>query len=401
MHIALWSPAWPLEKNQNGIVTYVHWMKRGLEQQGHRVSIFTERRDQTVVDSRVYQVDRARPSLLRRIARRLNRGHFSDMRIVGEFASDIAASMLWVHRKDPIDVIEMEESFGWFAQIASQTRIPLAVKLHGPAFLSLVETELDTQFGREKIAAEGVALRGAETILSPSRSTLDQTIAHYDLHPRSVHYIVNPIVMDEDTPLWSLDSCDHNAILFVGRFDLRKGADVMLEAFKLMLRDNPLLKLIFVGPDRGWVNDDGTKIQFATYRDLLFPAQLRDRIDYRGALPNREVAHLRAHAMVTVVASRWENLGYTLLEAMYQGCPVVCSDAGGCPETVVHGISGRLARSADPEDFCRQLLAVVADRDAAASMGSEARRQVSQQYSLAGVVSASIGVYGSLVASKT
>ena len=30
MHIAMWSPAWPLEKYQNGIVTYVHWMKREL-----------------------------------------------------------------------------------------------------------------------------------------------------------------------------------------------------------------------------------------------------------------------------------------------------------------------------------------------------------------------------------
>jgi glycosyltransferase involved in cell wall biosynthesis len=398
MHIALWSPAWPLEKNQNGIVTYVHWMKRGFEEQGHRVSIFTERCHPAVRDVGVYQVDRTPPSLLRRIVRRLDRAHFSDMHIVGEFASDIAASMLRVHREHPIDVIEIEESFGWFADIASQTRIPLAVKLHGPAFLSLVESELNTPFGREKIAAEGVALRRAETILSPSRSTLDQTITRYGLHPQSAHYIVNPVVMNDDTPLWSLDSCDRNTILFVGRFDLRKGADVVLRAFRLMLRDRPALKLIFVGPDRGWIGEDGTHVRFAAYRDLLFPGELRDRVDYRGPLPNREVAILRTQAMATVVASRWENLGYTLLEAMYQGCPVVCTDAGGCPETVVDSITGRLARSAVAEDFSRQLLAVMADGDAAASMGLEARKQVLDQYSLAQVVASSISVYESLTA---
>jgi glycosyltransferase involved in cell wall biosynthesis len=400
MHIALWSPAWPLEKNQNGIVTYVHWMKRGFERQGHRVSIFTERLHPTAGEVGVYQVDRSTPSLLRRLVRRLNRAHFSDMHIVGEFAADIAAAMLRVHREDPIDVIEMEESFGWFADIANQTRIPLAVKLHGPAFLSLVESELDTQFGGEKIAAEGVALRRAETILSPSRSTLDQTITRYGLHPRSAHYIVNPVVMDDDTPLWTLGSCDRNTVLFVGRFDLRKGADVVLRAFRQMLQDSTDLKLIFVGPDRGWIGEDGAKIQFATFRDLLFPAPLRDRVDYRGPLPNREVAKLRTRAMVSVVASRWENLGYTLLEAMYQGCPVVCTDAGGCPETVVDGISGRLARSGVAEDFSRQLLAVMADREAAAAMGLAARKQVIHQYSLAHVVDSSIGVYESLTARK-
>ena len=31
LHIALWSPAWPLAQYQNGIITYVHWMRQALQ----------------------------------------------------------------------------------------------------------------------------------------------------------------------------------------------------------------------------------------------------------------------------------------------------------------------------------------------------------------------------------
>ena len=36
MHIALFSPGWPLELFHNGIVTFVHAMRPELEALGHR-----------------------------------------------------------------------------------------------------------------------------------------------------------------------------------------------------------------------------------------------------------------------------------------------------------------------------------------------------------------------------
>ena len=40
MHIVLLSPSWPLGF-ANGIVTYTHYLRVGLQQSGHRVSILT------------------------------------------------------------------------------------------------------------------------------------------------------------------------------------------------------------------------------------------------------------------------------------------------------------------------------------------------------------------------
>lgn len=390
MHIAFWSPAWPLEKHQNGIVTYVHWMKRELERQGHRVSVFTGNLDASVNDPRVHLV---RHGVWARAVRRLARPLFPIERDIFEWGRVVAAAMLELHRREPIDIIEMEESFGWSADVGRLTSLPVLVKLHGPAFLSLIGEELGTPSGRERVEREGRALALAAAIASPARSTLDQTLERYRLAPKISQHIVNPLTMDDRAPVWALDTCDRNTILFVGRFDKRKGADVLLRAFELLLREQPNLRLVFVGPDAGLLQSDGSMVHFEAFRDSFVPAQLRASIDFKGRMPNREISHLRVRAMVTVIASRWENQGYTALEAMYQGCPVVSSNAGGSPESVIHGVTGLLARSEDPADFVVQLAAMLDDPQRSAAMGAAARLHVIDRHSSGKVARDSLSLY--------
>ena len=390
MHIALWSPGWPLEHYHNGIVTYVHWVRQHFEALGHRVSVFTPRTTGPVDDPRVHLVQRDRlGGLLRRVAAPL----FSTQRDVFAWGQVIAADLLAVHRQEPIDIVEMEESFGWSADVARLTRLPVLVKLHGPAFLSLVDEELSSPMGKERVLREGAALAAADAIASPSSNTMEQTFAHYHLSPPIRQHVVNPLSMHVDTPQWQLNSCDREKILFVGRFDRRKGADVLLQAFELLLRQRPRLKLVFVGPDLGLRQPDGSRIGFEAFRDATFAPEFRDRIDYRGRMANREIAALRVQAMVTVIASRWENQGYAALEAMYQGCPVVCSDAGGSPESVIHDRTGLLARSEDPADFAAKLATMLDDPQAAAAMGAAARRHVIENHSAAKIAHESLALY--------
>jgi len=390
LHIALWSPAWPLAQYQNGIITYVHWMRSALEALGHRVSIFTGEVGTGVTDREIHLVQRR---LWERAARRLSVRQPSYEEDIFRFSRVIADEILRVHRQSPIDVLEMEESFGLSADVAQRTSIPVLVRLHGPAFLSLVEEELSTEFGQKRIEREGVALRQAEAIVSPSQKTLSQTIERHQLSSPEVHHIVNPLKMDEDTPLWRLGDCDRDSILFVGRFDLRKGADVALQAFRSALRQRPQLRLTFVGPDKGLPATSGEVVDFEQYCEQLFPPELRGQVQYLGRMPNQDIAQLRTRSMVTVVSSRWENQGYTVLEAMFQGCPVVCTDAGGCPETVAHEVTGRLARSGDPESFAAEILAMINDPAGSERIGQAARRYVLEQHAPSAVATASVQLY--------
>ena len=392
MHVAFWSPAWPLQKFQNGIITYVHWMKRELEAQGHRVSVFTGELDAASRDPNIYLVGRSGGRLGRVLAKHVRR-RGSSHSAVFDFGAEIARAIKDVHRRNPIDVVEMEESFGWFADVARLTSLPLVVKLHGPAFLSMVDDELVSPLGLERIEREGQALSKMNSIVAPSRLILQQTLDKYGLRPTDAACIVNPVVMDERTPLWNLQTCDKSSLLFVGRFDLRKGGDIVLRAFALAAKQNQTLRLVFVGPDTGVVGTDGKKIHFNEFRDSVFPAELRARVDYRGRMANEEIMALRTESMLTVIASRWENQGYALLEAMFQGCPVVSTDAGGCPESVVDGVTGLLAKSEDPESFSRQILALVNDPTRAEGLGRAARQHVIEEHSASKVVESALAKY--------
>jgi glycosyltransferase involved in cell wall biosynthesis len=103
---------------------------------------------------------------------------------------------------------------------------------------------------------------------------------------------------------------------------------------------------------------------------------------------------------VTVVASRWESQPYAILEAMAQGCPIVSTDAGACPESIIHGESGLLARSEDSEDFAAKICAILGDPQGAAAMARAAREYVLTHHSAPVVVDAMLECYQAAISAN-
>ncbi len=82
---------------------------------------------------------------------------------------------------------------------------------------------------------------------------------------------------------------------------------------------------------------------------------------------------------------------------MYQGCPVVCTDAGGCPESITDGVNGKLAKSESPEHFAQQLQAILDDPIAAEALGQAARRHVLEFHSMQRVAGDALKMYGDVI----
>lgn len=393
MHVALVSPGWPLKHHPNGVVTYVHWLRQELARQGHRVSVFTGLLAEP--EEGVYLV---RPSFGYRASVWLESKRRSPRFAVLRWGEAIAGAVRRVHRMHPIDVIEMEESFGWAADVMRYTSIPTVVKLHGPAFISLLGEELKSPFAKAKIEREGVALRRVQVLTAPARRTLQATIERYRLTPQVSRTIVNPLSLPASAPLWHLGRCDRTKLLFVGRFDELKGGDLVLQAFARLLATNPTLTLVFVGFDSGVPGSDGRTIQFDELKSSLFSSDEAARVDYRGKLTPEEIYSLRAEALVTIVASRQENQSYTALEAMLQGCPLVSSDAGGQGEIIADCVTGLLAATGSAEDLAEKLQTLIDDPSRAAELGSNARSHVLVHHCPVRVVAQTLAAYGEAAA---
>ena len=390
MHIALVSPAWPPGNYANGIVTYVGCMRKELLSQGHRVSIFSgqvgkDQRDPDVHAVRLSTLERTRQFLASRVLDR----HPS----LFDGGEHIARVILRQHARNPIDVIEMEETFGWAGEVARTSNIPVVVKLHGPAFLHLVEEELRTAFGAERAWREGLELARLPVIVAPSRSTLHRTVSHYSLRSTILEHVVNPVAIPADFTLWSLDSCNRYTVLFVGRFDKIKGGDLILGAFQRLLSREPRLNLVFVGPDPGLILPNGERVDIHTFIASMGDDAVRRAVSYRGRLGAAEIGALRAAALVTVNASRHESQGYTVLEAMLQGCPVVCTDGSGSSESIQHEVTGLLAPSGDPVALATQIARIVDDPQFGAALGAAGRDYVLKHHSPTTVVKQALDVY--------
>jgi glycosyltransferase involved in cell wall biosynthesis len=178
----------------------------------------------------------------------------------------------------------------------------------------------------------------------------------------------------------------------VGRFDRRKGGDIVLQAFASLAEFYPDLRLTFVGPDIGIFEKD-EQLSFNQFVRKNLPPFCWSRIDFRGKLSHRDVMALRPQHLLTIVASQFEILPYAVLEAMSLGCPIVASKVGGIPELLQNRKNGLLFESqnvAELIDACRALLD---NHTFAESLGMQARKDCVWIFNAERIASETIAAY--------
>ena len=81
---------------------------------------------------------------------------------------------------------------------------------------------------------------------------------------------------------------------------------------------------------------------------------------------------------------------------MAHGVPVIASAVGGLAEIVEDGCTGLLT-SNDPETVAREIRRLLDDRPLALRLAARARTRVEQEFSIEGMVRATLGVYERMV----
>ncbi|HEY2587653.1 MAG TPA: glycosyltransferase family 4 protein [Tepidisphaeraceae bacterium] len=379
LSVGLFTQGWPPEKMANGVTTYVATMARALRAAGVGCQVISaEQRDPAAKpDPLVHVLDRDNHSLLAKVMWRLR----PEMWLHRSHGTALLGEVRRLHRERAIDLIEMEESFGWPRYLVGRCPVPLIVRLHGPWFLNGTANGAveDAEFAKRE-QWERAAIEGADAITAPSRHVLDSVRRRYGIALPGAEVIPNPVEPVEAADRWNLQACDRNRIVFVGRFDRHKGGDTMIEAFARIARQRPDVHLDFIGPDRGCQEPDGRKITIEQYlRDKLGEAE-RARVTYHGFLPASAAAEFRKRALVTVAPSRYETFGIAAAEAMMAGCPLVVGAAGAQTDMIQDGQNGLTAVPGDPADLADKVLALLNDPAHAATLGQRAAADAAERY---------------------
>jgi phosphatidylinositol alpha-mannosyltransferase len=148
-------------------------------------------------------------------------------------------------------------------------------------------------------------------------------------------------------------------LLFVGRFEPRKGLLDLLKAFRIVRRSGLECRLLVVG--------SGPQEREA--RRYVATRRLGD-VEFLGRVADDEKAALfRTADLYVSPATGRESFGIVLLEAMAAGTAIVCSDIHGYKGVVRRGEQALLVPPRDPAALASAISRLIGDDDLRERMG--------------------------------
>ncbi|MBD2178640.1 glycosyltransferase family 1 protein [Pseudanabaena sp. FACHB-1998] len=172
-------------------------------------------------------------------------------------------------------------------------------------------------------------------------------------------------------------------ILYVGRFDERKGIETLVRAFALLKEyDLPHLKLVIVGGSSANMPDGDERERIEHIVDEL---GLRDSTVFTGRIGHDILPFYYTAADVCVIPSHYEPFGLVAIEAMACGVPVVASNVGGLTFTILPEETGLLVPPKDVVAFANGIHRILFDELWVRKMRKQASANVNQRFSWTGV----------------
>ena len=166
-------------------------------------------------------------------------------------------------------------------------------------------------------------------------------------------------------------SPNERLVLFIGRLVPQKGVEYLIRAVPLILKEHPEARFVIVG--EGWSRDNLER--------LALSMGYKDRIQFRGFIPDHELINLTLSADVLVVPSTYEPFGIVALEGMAAGVPVVASNIGGLAEIIEHDHTGVLVYPKDPNSIAWGVNRVLSDPGYSRWLTQNAKKRIEEIYS--------------------
>ncbi|MDZ8186936.1 MAG: glycosyltransferase family 1 protein [Nostoc sp. ChiSLP02] len=192
---------------------------------------------------------------------------------------------------------------------------------------------------------------------------------------------------------------DAKIVLYVGRFDPRKGIETLVRAVnESQLRESNNLQLIIGGGSTPG-NSDG--IERDRIEEIINELGMSHLTILPGRLSQDILPTYYAAADVCVVPSHYEPFGLVAIEAMASGTPVVASDVGGLQFTVVNEETGLLAPAQDVPAFANAIDRILLNPEWRVQLGKAARKRVETKFSWDGVANQLTELYNELLGQTT
>ncbi len=186
--------------------------------------------------------------------------------------------------------------------------------VHDLGFVELPQLHSPAQRRLAELAPR--AVRRADRVIAVSEFTKERLCTIFGTDPSKVDVVYHGVRrLPTDGPPLSR-SFPADFVLFAGTFELRKGADILLMAYRIAREKDPGIPPLIVAGKMGLGGKQALDEAFAGGLD---PGAVR----LLGGVPDTLLARLYEAASVFVFPSRYEGFGMPPLEAMAHGVPTI------------------------------------------------------------------------------
>lgn len=385
MRVLLISQEYPPETHWGGIGTYAGTVAPELVRLGAEVHVLSVVRGQPNSD-----VVRDGVHVHRRPLRRIPR--LGQMLRFPETVNRLTLALNAVREMRRLavafDVVECPE---WSAEglfIGRRRLRPLVVRVHVSArevfpYLGGSMT-LDRRLA---MRLEDASIRAAQ-VVTGTAAQVHVAAADLGLPAEVCHPIIYPVRPREMRPF---PTEGPPTVVFVGRFERRKGPDTLIRAMPYLLARVPQARAVFLGRDTVEVGCPSVVASLRALADDLGVSGAVEIIDDWGSAD--VVAETTARALACAMPSRWESMGFVAAEASLLGRPVLASDIPGLAAIVEDGKTGRLLDPDDPRAWGEAAADLLSDPVRAREMGEAAALLVRARCDPAIVAAETFGAY--------
>lgn len=155
-------------------------------------------------------------------------------------------------------------------------------------------------------------------------------------------------------------------------FKNKKGIEVLLSAFSLLLQQYPSAHLLLVG-----FVIPGEQNNFET---LVTRYNLTNRITLTGNIPRFDALRYIRAMDIFAFTSLHDGCPNSLLEAMLAGLPIVATSVGAVPQLIEHGKHGLLVRPGSATDLCESMIKMLNESTNSQEFGKQAQQRVLNEF---------------------
>lgn len=166
-------------------------------------------------------------------------------------------------------------------------------------------------------------------------------------------------------------------ILMIGKFERRKNQRLLLDAVERLVQEGNSISLQIIGEVS---NDFHQQYYDEIQQRIAASHHLAGCVTVDINVPHDQINAAYQHSDLFVLPSTDEPAAYSILEAMANSVPVICSTGNGTACYIAPGQNGDIFKDQNEDDLTERIRACINDRKHLRQMGETAYRMLSEQY---------------------